>query len=83
MTNKKYFGILGTNILSRLPQYHEWLQKMMSTSKRKIYSAPVRVGGTNQIRVPAESALDIQATGPKCDDVMVVEPLEASQLSVF
>lgn len=76
ITDKKHFGILGTNVLNRIPQYQEWLQKMKSTSKKRIDSAPVRVGGTNQIRVPAESAMDILATGPKYDDVMVVEPLE-------
>ncbi len=49
---------------------------MRSKSKRNIDSTPMRVGGTNQIRIPAESVLDIQATGPMCDDGMVVETLE-------
>ena len=72
--DKKYQGILGTNVLKLHPKYQEWLQSMTAT--KKIDSAPLRVGGNQSVRVPAETQVNILATGPRSDDVMLVEPLD-------
>ncbi len=69
-------GILVTNVLHQLPQCSEWLRKMRSTaeSKKVVFDAQLRVAGIKRIMEPGRSSVDVQTTGPKVEDDMLVEP---------
>ena len=70
-------GILGTNVLDQLECFQDWLKEIRAGRKSTVItSAPVRVAGRNRIRVPAESVVNVAATGPISDDAVMVEPLE-------
>ena len=76
--DKGYQGILGTNILDQLPKYQEWLGSMRAQEKSKpsVDAVSIRVAGTAKVRVPAESVIDLDASGPKSIGLALVEPLK-------
>ena len=72
-------GILGTNVLDQLPNFQDWLKQMRSSqskSAKTVDCAQVRVAGKKGVRIPGQSMVDVKATGPKTDDLVVVEPLD-------
>ena len=74
-----YHGLLGTNVLDGLPGYQEWKQSLGNTTQgltEQISGAPVRVAGQNTVRIPAQSFVNVRATGPESKGLVVVEPLQ-------
>ena len=74
-----YHGLLGTNVLDSLPGYQEWKQSMGNPNRRfseQISGVPVRIAGQDHVRIPAQSFVNVRATGPESKGLVVVEPLE-------
>ena len=63
-----YHGLLGTNVLDSLPGYQEWKRSMGNPNRRlsvQISGVPVRIAGQHHVRIPAQSFVNVRATGPE------------------
>ena len=73
-----YDGLLGTNVLDELEEFRKWRQTMMASDgpHNTSSSTPIRVAGQEKIRLPAQSMVDVVATGPASKEPVLVEPLD-------
>ena len=75
--SRKVPGLLGTNVLARLPKFAELLES--SSSKPRVAetktSGFVRVAGRDEVLVPSSSVTNVLVSGPVCGPRAVVEPL--------
>ncbi|KAK3726383.1 hypothetical protein QZH41_005098 [Actinostola sp. cb2023] len=71
-------GLLGTNVLARVPKFAELLnsrRETMNTVYESKKTGFVKVAGSSCICVPSYSVTDVTVTGPKCGPNSLVEPL--------
>ena len=74
-------GVLGTNVLAKIPKWAELLsvEENASTSSKLSHKPSkqrlVRVAGSSAVWIPPYSAMNVDVTGSACGANAVVEPL--------
>ena len=74
-------GVLGTNVLAKIPQWAELLKmKESSSTLSKQSQKPskqglVKVAGSSAVWIPPHSAINVDVTGSACGMNAVMEPL--------
>lgn len=74
-------GVLGTNVLAKIPEWAKLLKLKGSagTSSRQSQKPSklglVKVAGSSAVWIPPHSAMNVDVTGPACGTSAVVEPL--------
>ena len=74
-------GVLGTNVLAKIPKWAELLKMKGSAGassardQRPSKQGLVRVAGTRAVWIPPHSAMNVDVTGSPCGPNAVVEPL--------
>ena len=74
-------GVLGTNVLAKIPEWAELLKLKGSTgtslrqSQKPSKLGLVKVAGSSAVWIPPHSAMNVDVTGPACGTNAVVEPL--------
>ena len=74
-------GVLGTNVLAKIPESAELLKLKGSTSTSSRQSQKpsklglIKVAGSSTVWIPPHSAMNVDITGPACGTDAVVEPL--------
>ena len=78
---KKVPGVLGTNVLSQLPNWQSVLKQegpnlnSGNTETQKLKYAVVRSSGIKDVLIPAQSAVNIQVHTNDTTGVQIIEPL--------
>ena len=74
---KSYDGLLGTNFLDELEGFKAWKKSLQQKEHvTMIDGSSVKLAGANQVRIPAESVVDVKVTGPSNRNWLLVEALD-------
>ena len=75
-------GVLGMNVLARIPKWAEVLKGSTNTlsegSQKPGRQRLVRVAGNKAVWIPPKSIMDIAVTGNPCGPNALVEPLSTT-----
>ena len=79
---KRHPGVLGMNVLAKIPKWAEVLKGSTDgspeDSKKHARRKLVRVAGNRAVWVPPRSIMDIEVTGTPCGGNALVEPLSTT-----
>ena len=77
-TSRRVPGLIGTNVLSQVPQVASWLNDLGSQGKATSETFGfARIAGSQPVCVPARSTCYVLAVGGRDCSTTVLEPLQA------